>query len=106
MYSLRLTAGLFALVSGLAAGSLAAASLKSGADAHWPQFRGAEGSGVAAKTARPPVQFGPGTNVAWQVALPPGNASPVIWGARLFLTACENGKLITLALDTDSGREV
>ena len=92
--------------------SLAAATLDvTGAGAvpslrNWPRFRGADGSGVAADGARPPVTFGPRTNVAWQVDLPSGNASPILWGDRLFITAQADGALRTLAFDAGTGREL
>jgi outer membrane protein assembly factor BamB len=63
----------------------------------WPQFRGPAGSGVAPEAAKPPTRIGPDTNVKWKVAVPPGASSPVIAGDRLFLTAFEGGKLVTLA---------
>jgi outer membrane protein assembly factor BamB len=85
--------------AGLSASAIAA-------DANWPQFRGPGGLGIAAPDARLPMTFGPGTNVAWKVALPSGNSSPIVWGKRLFLTAFADGKLLTLALDRDSGREL
>lgn len=75
-------------------------------DANWPGFRGPGGLGVAADDARPPVSFGPTNGVAWQVPLPPGNSSPAIWGDRIFLTAFADRKLLTLALDRATGREV
>jgi outer membrane protein assembly factor BamB len=76
------------------------------AEANWPQFRGPGGLGVAAPEAHPPVGFGPGTNMAWQVATPSGNSSPIVWGNRIFLTGFAEGKLLLLALDRDSGREL
>jgi outer membrane protein assembly factor BamB len=76
------------------------------AESNWPQFRGPGGLGVGTEDARPPVHFDPQTNVAWRVATPPGNSSPVIWGRRLFLTGFTAGKLLTLAFDRDSGREL
>ncbi len=90
---------LFILGAALSFGSHAA-------EANWPQFRGPGGLGVAATDAPPPVSFGPGTNVAWRIALPSGNSSPIVWGQRIFLTGFAEGKLLTLALDRDSGREL
>ena len=75
------------------------------ADAEWPQFRGPNGSGIAVG-AKPPVEFGPETNVKWKVSVPPGASSPVIVGDKLFLTAFENSKLFTLAYSTMNGREL
>jgi outer membrane protein assembly factor BamB len=75
------------------------------AEPEWPQFRGPNASGVAAADAAPPTQFGPGRNVVWSVAVPPGVSSPVIAGDLLFLTAFENGQLFTLAYDRATGKE-
>lgn len=70
---------------------------------NWPQFRGPNGQGVAAR-GRAPAQFGPATNLLWKIALPAGHSSPCIWGDRIFLTAFENGKLETLCLDRRDGK--
>lgn len=97
------------VVLGLSLGSFApdvVAAAPTDPRANWPRFRGADGSGVAADGAHPPVAFGPRTNVAWQVDLPPGNASPILWGDRLFITARAEGALRTLALDAGTGQEV
>lgn len=95
---------------------LLSASLLYGAD--WPRFRGPNGSGTA-ESANLPVEFGPAKNVVWKTALPPGHSSPVIAGDRIFLTAGEGGqradagrekvvdeggKLLTIALDGNSGK--
>lgn len=74
-------------------------------DAEWPQFRGPNGSGIAA-TAKPPIEFGPEKNVKWKVPVPPGSSSPVITGGKLFLTAFDNGKLYTIAYDIANGKEL
>ena len=76
------------------------------ARAQWPQFRGPDGLGLAAADARPPVVFGPDTNVAWQIVLPAGNSSPIISRDRLVLTAYADRKLLTLAFDPATGREL
>jgi outer membrane protein assembly factor BamB len=62
------------------------------AESWWPQFRGPNCSGVS-ETARPPAEFGPGTNQLWKVAVLGGLSSPVVWGDRIFLTAFDAGKL-------------
>ncbi len=76
--------------------------LSAGAGENWPQFRGPGGNAVSS-TARPPAHFGPGTNVLWKIALPPGNSSPVVWGDRVFLTAVNEGRLETVAIDRKNG---
>jgi len=74
-------------------------------EANWPRFRGPSGSGVADEQ-KPPVEFGPEKNVLWKAATPSGPSSPCIWGARIFLTAYDQGKLWTLCLDRATGKEL
>ena len=70
--------------------------------ANWPQFRGPDAANTGG--GKPPVHFGPRTNLLWSTELPPGHSSPVIWGDRLFLTGVDGGKLVTLALDRATGK--
>lgn len=72
---------------------------------NWPQFRGINGAGIAAREATAPVQFGPEKNVHWQVDLPAGISSPCVWGDRLFITAYDKAdkKLQLLCLDRKNG---
>ena len=69
----------------------------------WPGFRGPNGSGIAVSTPLP-VQFGPQENVIWKSPVPGGHSSPVLEGDRIFLTAFEGGKLLTLCLDRKTGK--
>jgi len=71
-------------------------------DSWWPQFRGPNSAGVAT-SATPPVQFGPGTNQLWKVAVPSGSSSPCIWDDRILLTTFDDGKLWTLCLQRSDG---
>jgi outer membrane protein assembly factor BamB len=71
--------------------------------ADWPQFRGPNAAGVSDDVAVP-VEFGPNTNVVWKTTVPPGHSSPVLARDRIYITAFENDKLLTLALDRASGR--
>ena len=68
----------------------------------WNQFRGPSGSGVA-ETCRPPVKLDK-ERMAWSEPVPPGLSSPVVAGKRVFLTAVENDRLITLAFDAATGK--
>lgn len=68
----------------------------------WSRFRGANGAGVSPSRGLP-VQFGPGKNLDWAVDVPFGRSSPVFAGDRIFLTATEGGRLVTLAFDRSSG---
>ncbi len=86
-------------------GLLAALSFSLAHPADWPQFRGPNGSGVADAKGLP-VTFGPTKNVAWKVEVPFGQSSPIVFGNRVFLSATENGSLLTLAYDLTTGREL
>jgi len=61
--------------------------------AHWPRFRGPNGSGVS-ESDKPPTTFGPSSNRLWQAVVPPGHSSPTIWGDHIFVTAVENSTLV------------
>ncbi len=71
--------------------------------ADWPRFRGPNGSGIAESSALPD-SIGPDKHVVWKTALPPGHSSPVTSGHHIFLTAFEDDKLFTIALDRGSGK--
>ena len=69
---------------------LSLASLHAG-QPEWPQFRGPNGSGIAAADAHPATTWSGAQTVKWKVALPgPGSSSPVIAGERVFIT-CYSG---------------
>ena len=87
----------------LALTTLLAVSTTHAAVPAWPQFRGPNSSGVA-ETANPPVEFGSNTNLLWKIKVPPGVSSPCLWGDRIFLTAAEEGKLLTLAVNRPDGK--
>ncbi|MCA9193847.1 MAG: PQQ-binding-like beta-propeller repeat protein [Planctomycetales bacterium] len=63
------------------------------ASADWPQFRGANGNGVAEGTGYP-TAWGPEESIKWKVALPhAGIGSPIVAGDRVFLvSATEDGR--------------
>jgi hypothetical protein len=82
---------------------LAVVACSSAISADWPRFRGPNGSGVSDATGLP-TEFGPAKNVLWKVDLPPGHSSPVLSGDRIFLTAWEKGKLLTLCVDRNLGK--
>jgi len=73
------------------------------AAAPWPQFRGPNCAGIS-HDGDPPVVFGPGTNLVWKTALPSGHSSPCVVAGRIFLTALEDGKLVTIGLDARTGK--
>ena len=72
----------------------------------WGQFRGPNGTGVDASAARYPVEFSPKKNLLWKQAVPFGQSSPVVVAGRLYITASEPGRLLTLCLDSKTGREL
>ncbi len=74
-----------------------------GVAAGWPRFRGPNGSGVA-DGASLPSAIGPATNVVWSTTLPTGKSSPALTADRIYLTAHQDGKLLTLALDRADGK--
>ena len=71
----------------------------------WPQFRGPNGTGVAEGFALP-AEFSSTKNLVWKVAVPFARSSPVVTADRVFMTASEADKLITLALDRKTGKVV
>jgi outer membrane protein assembly factor BamB len=104
MYRLNLFLALM-VAAGSAAGPVVAQDA-SRRDAHWPQFRGPNGQGVAPEGMTLPVRFGPSAHVVWKTPLPPGHSSPCVWGDRIFLTAFDKAgpKLETLGLDRRTGQ--
>ncbi|MBI3864010.1 MAG: PQQ-binding-like beta-propeller repeat protein [Planctomycetia bacterium] len=70
----------------------------------WTQFRGPNASGHAVATGKLPAEIGPSSHIVWKVPLPPGHASPVVFGDRIFLNAVENEKLLVMALDRGTGK--
>lgn len=84
----------------LVAGSIAVA-----ADSGWTQFRGPNGSGVDSGAGYP-VEFSPTKNVVWKKAVPFGQSSPLVAGSRLYFTASEGDRLLTICLDAKTGREL
>src|SRR6185436_14663167 len=100
MLKLRLIA-MAALLTALSAG-LAATE-------NWSRFRGPNGTGVSDATNLP-VEFSPTSHVKWKTPLPPGHSSPVFTNTHIFLTAHtpekENYKLLVMALDRKTGKEL
>ncbi len=78
-----------------------ASSIKATND--WLMFRGPNGTGVADGSTLP-TQFSATKNLAWKAAVPFGRSSPVVTADRVFLTASEGDKLVTLALDRKTGK--
>ena len=70
--------------------------------ANWSRFRGPNGSGVSEAVGLP-VEFGPHHNILWRTTVPFSRSSPILAGGRIFLTAIEGDKLLTICLDEDTG---
>src|SRR5262245_47912134 len=70
---------------------------------NWAQFRGPNATGLAERDEPLPKAVGPATNVLWKAALPKGHSSPAIFGNRIYLTGEDDGKLLTIALDRQTG---
>jgi len=69
----------------------------------WPQFRGPAGGGRPLVDQPLPEKIEPASNVVWKTPLPPGHSSPVIDGDRIYLTAEQDDKLLTMAVDRRTG---
>ncbi len=67
----------------------------------WNQFRGPNGTGIL-DGCKPPLKM-TADQAVWNTPLPSGKSSPVLWKDRLFLTGVENKRLVTLALDKETG---
>jgi outer membrane protein assembly factor BamB len=74
------------------------------ASAEWAQFRGPNGSGVGAGAGYP-SEISPKT-LRWKTAAPFGQSSPVVVAGRVYLTASEGGRLLTICLDAGTGKEL
>ncbi len=70
----------------------------------WPQFRGANGTGVSSGRGVP-AEFSAESKVAWRAKIGEGIASPVIMKGRVFTTAMTGEQQCTVfAMDAQSGR--
>jgi len=76
----------------LLAGSVLSATLASHA-ADWTFFRGPTRDGVVAAGETAPTEWSTTRNIKWKAPLPnKGNASPVVFGSKVFLTIALDGK--------------
>ncbi len=94
------------MISVLLTGVLVVANAAAG---DWPQYRGPNGSGVAADKGLP-ARWSDTENMLYKVDLPGrGLSSPVVAGGRLYLTACSEFKqrrLHVLCFDAATGRKL
>lgn len=70
----------------------------------WPQFRGPQGGGVSNSKQALPTEVGPDKLVKWKATVPPGHSSPVLSKDRIFLTAVDRDRLLTICLERSSGK--
>ena len=68
----------------------------------WTRFRGPDAAGVAHGVPAPLAMRSDG-GYAWRRAVPPGKSSPILSGSRVFLTAHDGDRLLTMAFDRASG---
>ena len=87
----------------LVAGLLAITAVN--ANGQWNQFRGPNGSGVDSSSGYP-VAFSPSSNVKWKAGVPFGQSSPIVVDQHVYLTGSEGNRLLTIALDEETGREL
>jgi outer membrane protein assembly factor BamB len=75
----------------------------------WCQFRGTDGTGVAAEDGLP-GRWSLTENVRWKAALPGrGVSSPIVAGGRVYVTACSGAaedRLHVLSFDVASGKQI
>ena len=76
------------VMAGLAVVGQPLAQAAESASKNWPQFRGAQASGLAGD-GRTPQRWNieTGENLRWQAAVPwLAHSAPIIWGGRIYLT--------------------
>jgi outer membrane protein assembly factor BamB len=71
----------------------------------WSRFRGPNGTGIA-ETSALPADFGPAKNVVWKAAVPAGHSSPVLTATHIFMTGIDGDKLVVLAIERATGKEL
>src|SRR5437016_3413514 len=69
----------------------------------WAQFRGQNAAGHAVSSGKLPLEIGPASNILWKAPLPPGHASPVVYGGRIYLNAVRDEKLLVMCLERATG---
>ena len=73
---------------------------------NWPQFRGVNATGISREEARLPADIGPDRHLLWKIPISKGHSSPAAVGTRVYLTALRDNRLLTLAIDSESGELV
>ena len=71
---------------------------------NWPQWRGANGTGVSNEQSLP-TKWSSKENIAWRTPMPgQGGATPAVWGDRLFVTSADGSELVLLCLNSQTGQ--
>ncbi|MBI2805301.1 MAG: PQQ-binding-like beta-propeller repeat protein [Planctomycetes bacterium] len=73
---------------------------------NWTRFRGSNGTGISTDK-NIPVKFN-ANNVLWKIPVGDGNASPIIWGNRLFLhaTTVDGAERSLTCYDVANGKQL
>ena len=74
----------------------------------WPQWRGADHTGIADSTKMPPLKFGKDENVRWSAPVPGrGHGSATVFGSRVFIAAADEKAQTQwlLCFDRKTGKE-
>jgi len=62
--------------------------------ANWPQWRGADGSGIS-NEKNLPAEWTPTKNIKWKTPIAGrGHSSPIVWGNKIFLTTAIEGEVV------------
>jgi len=72
----------------------------------WPAWRGPRGDGTSSETGIP-LRWSESENVRWKVPVAGrGHSSPVVWGERVFVTACDERRKerLLLCFSADDGK--
>ena len=79
-----------------------------GSAANWPQWRGADGSGVS-NEKNLPAEWSPAKNIKWKTPIAGrGHSSPIVWDKYIFLTTAVEGEAVAgakAAKHTIEGKE-
>ena len=70
----------------------------------WPQFRGLNGSAIA-QDQDIPFEFGDGKRTIWNIPVPAGSSSPIVWEDKIFLTGHDENNVMVLCIDRSTGKE-
>jgi len=92
----------------LSAGVLLAALTASLPAANWPAWRGPDQDGVTTESNLP-LTWSTTENILWKTPLPDrGNATPVVWGDKVFVTQAiaKEGRRLLLCFDKKTGKKL